>query len=112
MNVPNWWLNLSGAFFALALITFIAFLVIAIQLAITLSEVAKSIRQMSARLDGISTQVEGLVKTVRKVTGDVGSQASQIAQTANIITSGLSQKAELAGTVLLSVMALRRLFKR
>lgn len=101
MSVPEWWLNLSGAFFVFFILLLIVLIVVGLMLVGTLKQLTRQINELGNRANTISNQVETLVSSVQTTTTHLSSQTQSIVGSVDVVSRALAGKAEMVGSVLL-----------
>lgn len=112
MNVPQWWLVLSGVFFALFILLIVAALVLTMVLIALLRELAASVKALGEKADLIGTRVEKLVVQVQSLSGTFGRRANSIAENVDVVTSGIARKVDLVATAFLVLSAIGKIGSR
>ncbi len=109
MNIPQWWLVLSGVFFALSILLVFGLLIALFFLIGAIKEIGQKVSALTSRVESMTAQVEELVETVQVTTRGVGQRAVSISDSAALISRGLAQKTDIIATGFLVLNVLRRI---
>ena len=107
MNAPDWWYVVSGLFFGLGTVFFLALIVLAVILIQKQKGILDRVNSLITKVDGITTKVDGLVNKANALTERVGDQAAGAAGNINAFTSAITQRAELISLVFVALGALK-----
>ncbi|MBL8060933.1 MAG: hypothetical protein JNK63_09490 [Chthonomonas sp.] len=107
MNAPEWWYLVSGLFFGLGTVFFIALIILAIILIQKQKGILDRVNALITKVDGITTKVDGLVTKANSLTERVGEQATGAAGNINAFTSAITQRAEWVSLAFIVLGALR-----
>jgi phage-related minor tail protein len=116
MEIPSWWLILSGAFFAINLVFFGVFIKMLLELMKVIKELKPKVDRISDRVESISNKVDGMASTMQNTLANVGQRTTNVAESVDIFsaltTSGLSRYAPaigILGTVVKGLMMAKQL---
>ncbi len=111
-TIPDWWLTLSGVFFALFILLLIGLIVAAFYLIAAIKDVSTKIHGLTQRADEIGKNVQELISEVKSTTGRVGGQTSNLLSTVNAISGRVAQKVEWVSLGLMALSFVRGLRRR
>lgn len=102
MQVPSWWLTVSGIYFIFATLALVISC-FALMMAI------RAIRELSARMQTMSTKVEEAIGEVRQITRNVGGSVSSITNRVDAFTAGATKKLEIFSTILMLLSTVKKM---
>lgn len=116
MQIPSWWLILSGLFFVINAVFFVVLIVVLLRLMEASKELKPKVDRISDRLDSISAKVDDIATNVQTTVKNVGEKtatgADSLAMIAQLGTANFGKYAPLLaalGTAVKSVQMLRQL---
>ena len=77
-QLPEWWLGISGVFFALGSVAMLSIVVMTVLLYRVILELRDGVRVLGTRVDALTQKVDGIASTVKDVTDDFGVRAKGI----------------------------------
>ncbi|MBL8047762.1 MAG: hypothetical protein JNJ45_03675 [Chthonomonas sp.] len=110
-QIPEWWLNLSGAFFGLSILLLIALLVVAIYLIGAIKQITKKIELLAVKVDEIGGRVSSLVGNVSESSKAIGSTAHGVMDNISIVTRAIAGKAEIIGSAITVALVARQFLR-
>jgi len=106
MNAPEWWYVISGLFYAMGTLAFVAVVVGMVQLIAALREVKSQVRDTRARIERVSTGVEQMAARASNATSEITTRVAGILDTVDEATKNASRRFESIATVLLGLATL------
>ena len=110
-EIPTWWLVLSGVFFFLNTLLFIAGICVAIyaikfmkELSPKIASLEQSIQQLIAKVHAVAERVEEVAAHVRDTVSNVGGKAKHVAGSAELVASSASRQFERISPIVTGVM--------
>lgn len=110
MNVPTWWLVLSGVFFAAFIVVSVASVWLVLILIQTLKDLSVQVKALAEKTEQIADRVNGLVQNVHNTASIVGANAGGISRSIATVAGGLAGRVDTLATVFLVASFLRRFF--
>jgi phage-related minor tail protein len=86
MEIPAWWLILSGLFFTVNLVFFIVLCVALVRMMKVAEELKPKVDRISNRVDSISVKVDEMATTLNETVKKVSEKTSSVAADAEMIT--------------------------
>jgi predicted PurR-regulated permease PerM len=111
MNMPNWWLGLSGVFFALAIVASLALIAVMLHAVKLLRDMQPRIQQLSDRMDDISKKLDSAVSSAKSTVETVGASARNVAGSVEGLVVHSSQRVEKLASIAFTAITLLKLFK-
>ncbi|HLO97552.1 MAG TPA: hypothetical protein VK171_03055 [Fimbriimonas sp.] len=87
VEIPTWWLVLSGIFFVASLAVLAVTFIMVIKLLEALKELKPKIDRLSDRVDAISMKVDNIADDVQSTVKRVGEKTTLVANSAEMISS-------------------------
>lgn len=109
MNVPQWWLVLSGVFFGMFILLTLGLVWLVFILVATLRETTAAVKRLADRTDQIGQRIEGLVQRVDGLTSKVGSHADDVGGSISAVAQGLAHRADLVATGFMLLQTVMRM---
>lgn len=106
-EAPQWWYVVSGLFFGLGMIFYVALIVLLLSLVSLVKKLSAQVQDLMKKIDGITVKVDSLVVSVRTVTDKVGVQATGAATNIHALTRGISEKADYVSIAFMVFGAVR-----
>ncbi|MBS1705575.1 MAG: hypothetical protein JST40_06850 [Armatimonadetes bacterium] len=78
MNIPQWWLVVSGVFFVMSIVLLLALIIAVIYLIYTVKDVGTKVGALGDRADQIMEKVQGTTHVLTHNAESIGSHANQI----------------------------------
>lgn len=110
-TIPDWWLYLSGAFFALNVVFFLALIYLAIELLKFQKSLQPKITELTDRVNSISKNVDDISAHLKDTVTDVSGKARHVAGSADTIASIASHQMERFAPVIGGLMTAYKLFQ-
>lgn len=98
MQIPEWWLVLSGLFFAFALLAAVFCLVLVVVLIGTIKRLSAQVSELADRVRGVGQRVEELVVISKGIAQRVGRNAGDASENINVITRSLAGRQQQLST--------------
>ncbi len=112
MEVPQWWLIVSGVFFAFGILSFIALVVLILRLLQAVNELQPRVERISERVEAVSVKVDSLASTVKDSVETVGGGAKSITRKVQGLVAGTEGKMQQITSILGIVMTGYQLFQQ
>jgi len=109
-ELPMWWLILSGIFFAMNTLLFIAMAVMLFKLGQAVQDLKPKVESLVVKVDGVTTKVDALTTTLHETVKNVGEKASGVAGSANVLAQTTSKVFEKYAPLLAIATTAFRIF--
>jgi len=94
MNIPAWWLVVSGVFFVVAIVMAVALTVLAYQLTITVRRLQIQIDALTRRADEIGSEVRAIARRVNQITHSAGDRADRFGGAVDLVASQMAGRSQ------------------
>ncbi len=111
MQLPEWWIVVSGIFFLFGLVTFVVVAATAWQAMKMLRELQPKVERLSERVESIGLKIESMASTAKGTVDTVGSGTQSMVRAVEGIVSGTGKKLESIAPVLMVAFAAVRLYR-
>lgn len=85
MEVPSWWLYLSGAFFLVNLFVFIGLLMAIFQVVKIVRDISPRVQSLTTKVEALTDKVGALADSAKQTVDNVGGRARNVAGSAESI---------------------------
>lgn len=109
-NMPGWWLTASGVFFVLASVAMLVTVVLLAILGYAALEMRTGVKELSVKIDAITTKVDDIATNLKHVTGEVSTRTNGIVRMIDDAAGGAMTIVEKFAPVLVGVAAVGRIF--
>jgi methyl-accepting chemotaxis protein len=110
-EIPTWWLVLSGVFFFMNALLFLACACAAVYLISFMRELSpriatleKSLQELIAKIQAVTERVEGVAASLRDTVESVGGKAKHVAGSAEMVASSASRQFERVSPIVTGVL--------
>lgn len=110
MNLPEWWLTASGAFFVLGSAAMLVMVAVLAYLVKVLADLRHAMLALASRVEQLTTKVDGIAEQVKTVTTEVGVRTTGIVRMVDDIASPALRIVERFAPVFIGVAAVARIF--
>lgn len=99
-TVPTWWVWVSGAFFVIASLAWLALAVLAIRLATMVQAMRPKVESTLEKVDRVAEQVEQLASAARGTVESVGGRAKAVAGAFELIALATASRFQTVSRLL------------
>jgi methyl-accepting chemotaxis protein len=117
-EIPTWWLVLSGVFFLMNTLLFLAAIVVAVYLIRLIKEsgpkiaaLEKSIQELLVKIQAVATRVEEVATSVRETVDNVAGKATRVAGSAEMVASSASRQFDKVSPIVTGVLTSIKIFR-
>lgn len=104
MEVPSWWLYISGAFFIVNLFVFIGLLVAIFQVVKVVKDISPRVHSLTTKVEGLTEKVGQLTESAKNTVETVGGKARNVAGSAESIANVGAAQFERFAPILAGVL--------
>lgn len=112
MEIPSWWLYVSGAFFILGLISFAALTLLILRLLSIVNELKPRVDRISERVEAISAKVDSMADSAKGSVERVSNSTKGITQSIDSLVTGTTGKMQQITSILGVLMTGYQLFQQ
>lgn len=87
MEIPTWWLVLSGIFFVASLAVLVVTFVMVLKLLEVIKQLQPKVDRLTDRVEAISVKVDHIATSVQSTVERVGEKTTNVASSAELISS-------------------------
>jgi hypothetical protein len=117
-SFPEWWVVISGVFFALNIVLFLVLIFAAIKIVGVIQGLQPKVNELTAKVSGIADKVDQLTEQTKTTVNEVGGRAKNVATSVESIAHTASVQFEkfspllIGGLTALKLMAAVREYKK
>ncbi|CAN5349571.1 hypothetical protein BH11ARM1_BH11ARM1_05790 [soil metagenome] len=109
--IPNWWLYLSGAFFLVNGLLFVALIFAVIKMLPARNALTGKVGDLTTKIESVAERVEEVAKNVGETVGSVGAKTTGILGSVELIAQSASRQFEKFSPYLVGAMTAMKLVK-
>ncbi len=117
-EIPTWWLVLSGLFFFMNTLLFLAGIVVAIAMVRLLKDLnpkiaalEKSTQELITKVQAVAERVEEVAESVRNTVQSVGGNAKHVAGSAELVAATASRQFEKVSPIVTGVLTAMKIMR-
>lgn len=108
MNMPEWWIGVSGVFFILGILLFLVLIVAIFVLIGMVKSLQSKLDTTIKKVEDIATRVDGLTKTAQTTVDRLGGSARNVASNVESVVVSSARKIEsLSGIFLMAMTGIK-----
>ncbi|MCK6632159.1 MAG: hypothetical protein L6Q31_07255 [Fimbriimonadaceae bacterium] len=110
-EIPTWWLVISGAFFGIGVLAFLAMTALFLRLSAVVNELKPKIDNISAKVEALTANLESTSAQAKSTITTVGSGTANIVRSVETALVGSAKRLEGFATVMFTALSILKLVK-